>query len=97
MIVSFTSSMFQSAAGVPVLPLVGAMLGVVALAGLAVFFKPLLSGLVRAGMLMLRPRLTQEQQAARRLMRDTKLIKRTINNAHGISQTAELHAIAARA
>lgn len=89
--------MFQSAAGVPVLPLVGAMLGVVAAAGLAVFFKPLLSGLVRAGLLMVRPRLSKEELAARRLMQDTRLIKKTINAAHGISQTAELHAIAARA
>jgi hypothetical protein len=88
--------MFQSAAGLPVLPLVGAMLGVAALAALAVFFKPLLSGLAKAAVLVVRPRLSREEQAARRHLRDTRLMKRMINSAHGISQTAELHALAAR-
>jgi hypothetical protein len=88
--------MYQSAAGVPVLPLVGAMLGVSAVAGLAVFFKPLLTGLARAAVLVVRPRLTKEELAARRKLRDTRLMKRAINNAHGVSQTAEFHALAAR-
>lgn len=88
--------MFQSAAGLPVLPLVGAMLGMAALAALAVFFKPLLSGLAKAAVLVVRPRLSREEQAARRHLRDTRLMKRMINSAHGISQTAELHALAAR-
>jgi len=88
--------MFQSAAGVPVLPLVGAMLGVAAAAALAVFFKPLLSGLAKAAVLVVRPRLSREEQAARRHLQDTRLMKRMINSAHGISQTAELHALAAR-
>jgi hypothetical protein len=67
--VSFTSSMFQSVAGVPVMPIVSVMLAVSVIAGLGVFFKPLLSGMAKAAVLMVRPRLTREQRAARALPR----------------------------
>ncbi len=66
---SFTSSMFQSVAGVPVMPIVSVMLAVSALAGIGVFFKPLLSGMAKAAVLMVRPRLTREQRAARAVAR----------------------------
>lgn len=94
--VSFASSMFQSVAGVPVMPIVHVMLGVAALAVLAVFFRPLLRGLLRAAVLLVRPRRSQDELAARRHARDIKLMKQTINSAHGVSQTAELHAFASR-
>ncbi len=93
---SFTSSMFQSVAGVPVMPIVGVMLGVSAVAGLGIFFKPLLTGLLRAAVLVVRPRLTKDELAARRQLRDIKLMKKMINAAHGVSQTSELHAFASR-
>ena len=88
--------MFQTVAGVPVLPIVSVMLAVSAVAGLGVFFKPLLSGLFRAAVLVVRPRLTRDELAARRHLRDIKLMKKTINSAHGITQTAELHSFASR-
>lgn len=88
--------MFQTAAGMPVLPIVNVILGVSALAALALFFKPLLSGIVRAAVLVVRPRLTRDELSARRRLRDTKLMQKTINSAHGVTQTAELHSIAAR-
>lgn len=78
------------------LSLMMAMLGVALLAALVVFFKPLLTGLARAAVLVVRPRLSKEELAARRHLRDTKLMKRAINGAHGVSQTAEFHALAAR-
>lgn len=93
---SFSSSLFQSGAAVPVLPLVGAMLAVVLLAGLAVFFQPLLAGIAKATLLLLRPRRTKDELAARRQLRDIALMKKTINSAHGVTQTAELHAFASR-
>ncbi len=88
--------MFQTAAGVPVLPIVNLILGVSATAALALLFKPLLSGIARATVLVLRPRLTRDALAARRRLRDTKLMQKTINSAQGVSQTAELHSIVAR-
>lgn len=88
--------MFQTVAGVPVMPIVSLMLGVAVVAGLGVFFKPLLAGLLKAAVLIVRPRLTRDELAARRQLRDIKLMKKMINSAHGITQTAELHSIASR-
>lgn len=42
------------------------------LVGLAMFFRPLLTGLVRASVLVLRPRLTTEQLASRRQLHDAR-------------------------
>ena len=79
---------------VPVLPLVRGVLGVSAFAGLIVFFKPLLTGIARALVLMVRPRLTKDELAARRHMRDAKLLQRMINSSQGPSHAAELRALA---
>jgi hypothetical protein len=43
------------------------------LVGLAMFFRPLLTGLVRASVLALRPRLSAEQLATRRQLHDARL------------------------
>ncbi|WP_426192517.1 hypothetical protein [Massilia sp. DWR3-1-1] len=51
------------------MPIVSVMLAVSALAGIGVFFKPLLSGMAKAAVLMVRPRLTREQRAARAVAR----------------------------
>ncbi|MDB5962524.1 MAG: hypothetical protein JWP59_3818 [Massilia sp.] len=88
--------MFQTVTGVPIMPIVGIMLGVAVVAALGVFFKPLLAGLVKAAVLVVRPRLSREEQAARRQLRDIKLMKKMINSAHGVTQTAELHSFASR-
>jgi hypothetical protein len=95
--VSFTASLFQSASMVPILPLVRGVLGVSALAGLLVFFKPLLTGIVRALVLTVRPRLTKDERAARRHMRDAKMLQRMINSSQGPSHAAELRALGSRA
>jgi hypothetical protein len=97
--VSFTASFFQTAslANIQVLPLVRGLLSVSALAGLLLFFKPLLTGIVRALVLVIRPRLTREQKSARRQMCDAQLFKRMINSSQGPSQAAELRALSARA
>jgi hypothetical protein len=41
--------------------------------GLGMFFRPLLTGLVRAMVLALRPRLTAEQLASRRQLHDARV------------------------
>jgi hypothetical protein len=97
-IVSFSASLFQtvSAPGVPLLPLMRGLLGVSALAGLLIFFKPLLTGIVRALVLVVRPRRTKEEQRARRHMRDAQMLQRMVNSEHGPSHAAELRAMASR-
>jgi hypothetical protein len=46
-------------------PVVNGMLGVAASAGLIVFFKPLLTGIIRALVMVVHPRRRKEEQSAR--------------------------------
>jgi hypothetical protein len=98
-IVSLTANLLQTAsvANVQFMPIVRGLLGVSALAGLAMFFKPLLTGIFRALVLTIRPRLTREQKTSRRHMSDAQLLQRMINSSQGPSHAAELRALAARA
>ena len=66
------------------------------LAALLVIFRPLLGGLLRAGLLVLRPRLTRDELKARAHMRDRQLLDRMIASSSGPSHAAELRAMAAR-
>jgi hypothetical protein len=96
--VSLTANLLQtvSVSNVQVLPLVRGALGVSAFAGLTVFFKPLLTGIVRALVLVVRPRRSKEEQTARRQMRDAQMLQRMIDSSHGPSHAAELRAMASR-
>ena len=80
----------------PLLPFVGSAFGLLALAALVMLFRPLLTGIARALVLVVRPRLTREEQAARRQMRDAQLFQRMINSSQGPNDVAELRAMAAR-
>jgi hypothetical protein len=96
--VSFTASFFQTAAlaDFAVLPFLVGALGLIVFAALVMLFRPLLSGIVRALVLVVRPRLTRDEQAARRQMRDAQLFQRMINSSQGVNDAAELRAMAAR-
>jgi hypothetical protein len=89
--------MYQSASVVPVLPLIQGILSVSLLAGFIVFFKPLLTGVVRALVLLVRPRLSKDELSARRRTRDAKMLQRMINSSQGPSHAAELRALGSRA
>mgnify|MGYP000123683703 CR=1 FL=1 len=93
---STTATLLQTAAGVQIFPLVRGVFSVAAVAGLLVFFKPLLVGIARALFLVVRPRLTKEERLARRHMRDAQMLQRMINSSHGPSHAAELRALASR-
>lgn len=93
---SFTASLFQTSANVPVMPVIRGVIGLSAFAGLAMFFKPLLTGIARALVLVVRPRLTKEELLARRQLRDARLMQRMINSSQGPSHAAELRAMMAR-
>jgi hypothetical protein len=81
---------------VQIFPLVRGLFSLAAVAGLLMFFKPLLVGIARALYLVVRPRLTKEERLARRHMRDAQMLQRMINSSHGPSHAAELRALAAR-
>jgi len=95
-IVSIFATLISTAGAVPVLPVLRGILGAAALAGVVLFFRPLLVGIARALVLMVHPRLTREQKAARRNMRDAKLLQRMIKETNCPSLAAELQAIGAR-
>lgn len=95
---SFTASFFQTAflADVAVLPFIGSVFGLLALAAVVMLFRPLLTGIARALVLVVRPHLTRDEKAARRHMRDAQLFQRMINASQGPNDAAELRALAAR-
>jgi hypothetical protein len=77
-------------------PLVRGLFSLAAVAGLLMFFKPLLVGVARALFLVVRPRVSKEERQARRQMRDALMLQRMINASHGPSHAAELRALASR-
>ena len=69
-----------------------------AVCALLVLFKPLLRGLARAAMLVIKPKMSKEERLHRRQMRDAMMLKRMLNSMEGEpSHAAELRAMAARA
>lgn len=93
---SIITSLVQSSTLFQLMTLVRGVAAFSLLAAALVFFKPLLTGLMRALILLIHPRLTREQKAARRNMRDAKLIQRMIAESNGPGLAAELQAIGAR-
>ena len=67
-----------------------------AIAIAVVFFQPLLVGLARAAMLVVKPRLTREQREARAQLRNARIVQGAINASSCPSAAAELRALAAR-
>lgn len=78
-------------------PMLGHVARYAAMIMLLLVFRPLLVGVLRAALLVVRPRLSREQLAARAHLRDMRLLQQMINASSGPSHAAELRAIAARA
>jgi len=78
-------------------PLLAQLARYAAMAALLLVFRPLLGGMLRAAVLLVRPRLSREERAARAYMRDMRTMQHMINSSSGPSHAAELRAIAARA
>ena len=95
-IVSVFATLIQTTSQFPVAAVMRGVLTVAVLAGLALFFRPLIVGIARALLLWINPRLTREQKAARRNMRDAKLLQRMIKESHCPGLAAELQALGAR-
>ncbi len=73
-------------------------LGLAVAAAVLVLFKPLLRGLGRALLLVVKPKLTKEERLQRRQMRDVMMLNRMLNSMEGSpSHAAELRALASRA
>ncbi len=74
------------------------LLGLGATAGLLMLFRPLLIGILQAGLLVIRPRLTLAQRSARQKLHDMLLVDRLARHFDESqpNQAAELRALAAR-
>ncbi|UOD32181.1 hypothetical protein INH39_11220 [Massilia violaceinigra] len=93
------STLLQTAGdtALSLLPLVQGAAWVLGIAAVALFFKPLLVGIFRALVLVVKPRMSKDQMAAQRNMRNARLLQRMTNSSSGnASLTAELRAMAAR-
>lgn len=67
---SFTATLFQSPmTAMPFMELFISMVELALLGGLLMFFRPLLLGIARALVLVVRPRPTKDELAARRKLR----------------------------
>ena len=66
------------------------------LGALLLVFRPLLLGLLRAGVLLVCPRRSHDEQRRRAHMRDAALVTRLVASSSGPSHAAELRAMAAR-
>lgn len=75
------------------------LLALAAGAALLVLFKPLLRGIARALLLLVKPKLSKEQRLARRQMRDAMMLRSMLNtmDSSAPSHAAELRALASRA
>ncbi|MFA9216624.1 MAG: hypothetical protein ACEQSK_05910 [Sphingomonadaceae bacterium] len=72
--------------------------GLAVTSALLVLFKPLLRGVGRALLLLVKPKLSKEERLQRRQMRDVMLLNRMLNSMEGSpSHAAELRALASRA
>jgi hypothetical protein len=91
-IMSFSSTLFQlPVTAMPFTQLLLCMVQLTLLGGVLMFFRPLLVGIARALVLVVRPRPTKDELAARRKLRDTKRAGQAAP-----VDTAKVHAIASR-
>jgi hypothetical protein len=70
---SFTATLFQAPmTALPLMQMFVSMVELALLGGLLMFFRPLLIGIARALVLVVRPRPTKDELAARRKLRDAR-------------------------
>lgn len=98
-VISAIQTTFAPVLDITLLSAVQILLSAVVLAAVLVLFKPLLLGVGRAAMLLVKPKLSKEERLARRQMRDAMMLNRMLNAMDGSapSHAAELRALASRA
>ena len=98
-VISLVQTAFSPVLDLSLLNAVQIVLAAIVIAALLVLFKPLLLGLGRAFVLLVKPRPSKEERLARRQMRDAMMLNRMVNAMDGASPShaAELRALASRA
>jgi len=93
---AFADTLFQTPlAAVPFSQLLTSMVQLTVLGAVLIFFRPLLVGIARALVLVVRPRPTKDELAARRKLRDAK-VQQQAGKATSHADTADVRVIAAR-
>ena len=97
-LLSFVQAALAPVLGIAPLGAVKILLGLTLLAAVLGLFKPLLLGIARALVLVVKPRLSKEQRQARRQMKDTMMRERLLRAMEGSSssQAADLRALESR-
>jgi hypothetical protein len=88
----FSSTLFQlPVTALPFTHLLLCMVQLTLLGGVLMFFRPLLVGIARALVLVVRPRPTKDELAARRKLLDARRVQQAAP-----AKNADVHAIASR-
>jgi hypothetical protein len=94
---TFISAVQALTLDISIMDAIQILLGAVLALSMLLLFKPLLRGIARALLLVVRPKLNKEQRLQRRLMNDAMMLNRMLNAMDGApSHAAELRALAAR-
>jgi hypothetical protein len=94
---SFTATLFQTpVTAMPFTQLLIAMVQLTVLGGVLMFFRPLLIGIARALVLVVRPRPTKDELAARRKLRDARRLQQAALAAGAQADTAGVRAFGTR-
>ncbi|KQV90065.1 hypothetical protein ASD15_25680 [Massilia sp. Root351] len=95
---TFISAVQALTTGISIMEAVQILLGAVLALAMLLLFKPLLRGIARALLLVVKPKLSKEERLQRRLMKDAMMLNRMLNSMESApSHAAELRAMAARA
>ncbi|KQW89996.1 hypothetical protein ASC94_19800 [Massilia sp. Root418] len=95
---TFISAVQALTTGISIMDAIQILLGAVLALAMLLLFKPLLRGIARALLLVVKPKLTKEERLQRRLMKDAMMLNRMLNAMEDApSHAAELRAMAARA
>jgi hypothetical protein len=94
-IISTVQAALAPVLDVSILGAIQTLLGMTFCVALLMLFKPLLRGIARALVLLVKPRLSKEQRLARRQMNDAMIVKRMLQAMDGSasSQAADLRAL----
>lgn len=94
-IISTVQAALAPVLDVSILGAIQVLLGMTFSVALLFLFKPLLLGIARALVLLVKPRLSKEQRLARRHMKDAMILKRMLQSMDGAasSQAADLRAL----
>jgi hypothetical protein len=91
---SFSDAFFQAPVALSYTHMLTGLVQLMLLGGLLMFFRPLLVGIARALVLVVRPRLTKDELAARRKLRNAKVVQ-ALDDA-GVAETTEIRVLGSR-